>query len=178
MDIWGLLCSGYSSKQCLSLHAKPAPFSLRLVDEEINLRQIRGTASTRITAGPSRSSSPALFLRNLNCAISTASESHAWQHSTLPGCRPKDTCPPLLAKRAFQASPASLCFVPCVYVSFSGLLPRCLHRKLVLSDSFKLKGSSVPGIHHPLTSHFILFKAIGQVSVPTFGSALGKTERD
>lgn len=119
MDIWGLLCSGYSSKQCLSLHAKPAPFSLRLVDEEINLRQIRGTASTRITADPSRSSSPALFLRNLNCAISTASESHAWQHSTLPGCRPKDTYPPLLAKRAFQASPASLCFVPCVYVSFS-----------------------------------------------------------
>lgn len=119
MDIWGLLCSGYSSKQCLSLHVKPAPFSICLVDEEIYLRQLRGTANTRITAGPSRSSSPALLLRNLNCTITTASESHSWQHSTLPGHRPKDMCPPLPAKGAFQASPASLWFVSCVYVSFS-----------------------------------------------------------
>lgn len=122
MDIWGLLGSGYSLKQCLSLHVKQAPFSLWLVDEEIYLRQIRGTASTRITAGPSGSSSPAClpaFLRNLDCTISTASESHAWQYSMLLGQCPKDTCLPLPAKGIFQASSASLWFVSCVHVSFS-----------------------------------------------------------
>lgn len=152
MDIWGFLCSSYSSRQCLNLHVRPAPFSLWLVDEEIYLRQIRGTASTRITAGPSRSSSP-------------PSNLHFWEIWTVPSVLPLRVmldsiacCQGAVQKtRVFSTCKGDFLSITCQSLicilcacQFFWLLPHCLHRQLVLSDSFKLKGSSVPGVHCPL----------------------------